>query len=153
MVTALEVPADMLIERLAKYLKEQVPEVKPPKWAAYVKTGPHKENPPQDPDWWYKRCASILRKLYVHGKPVGLSRLRTAYGGSQDRGVAPSHFRKAGGSIIRKALQQLEQAGLVVKVDRKGRTLSPKGRSLIDKMSKQILEELAKQKPELAKYL
>ncbi|MCD6113913.1 MAG: 30S ribosomal protein S19e [Thermoprotei archaeon] len=153
MVTAVQVPADRLIAEVARYLKERVPEVKPPEWAAYVKTGAHKERVPEDPDWWYYRCASILRKLYVRETPVGIERLRTAYGGRKNYGVAPEHFVKGSSSVIRKALQQLEKAGLVVKVKGKGRTLSPKGRSLLDKMANKIMRELARENKELEKYL
>jgi len=39
MVTALEVPADKLIAKLAQYLKENVPEVKPPHWATFCQNG------------------------------------------------------------------------------------------------------------------
>jgi small subunit ribosomal protein S19e len=152
MVTALEVPPDLLIQRVAEKLK-QIPQIKPPVWAYYVKTGVHKERPPQDPDWWYYRAASILRKLYKRGTPVGVERLRTAYGGRMNRGVAPEHFAKGSGSIIRKILQQLERAGLVVRVRGKGRTLSPKGRSLLDNTAYEIMKELAEKNPELKKYL
>jgi len=77
--------------------------------------------------------------------------LRTIYGGRKRNGVAPAHFAKGSGSIVRRLLQQLEQAGLV-KMTAKGRTLSPKGRSLIDQVAKETAEELAKENPELAKY-
>lgn len=153
MVIAIQVPADRLIMELARYLKEKVSEVKPPEWTIYVKTGPHKEKIPENPEWWYLRCASILRKLYVQGKPVGIESLRTAYGGRKNYGVSPEHFIKGSGSIIRKALQQLEKAGLVSKVPTKGRTLSPKGRSLLDKLANKIMRELAKNNRELEKYL
>ena len=136
-----DVPADVLIERLARYLKENVPEVRPPAWALFVKTGSHVERPPQDPDWWYVRCASLLRKLYLRG-PIGVSRLRKMYGGRKRRGVRPAHFRRAGGSAIRKPLQQLEVAGLVVKDGNRGRRLSPKGMSLVDMVASQIRREL-----------
>lgn len=153
MPTPFEVPADKLVEEVAKYLKERVAEVKPPVWSAFVKTGPHKERVPSNPDWWYYRAASILRKLYVRGKPVGIESLRGAYGGRKNRGVAPEHYVKGSGSIVRKILQQLESAGLVEKVSGKGRILSPKGRSLLDKFANKIFRELAKNNPELQKYL
>ncbi|MCE4604645.1 MAG: 30S ribosomal protein S19e [Aeropyrum sp.] len=153
MVTALEVPADMLIRRVAAKLKEKYPQVKPPVWAYFAKTGPHKERPPVDRDWWYIRAASILRKLYKSPEPVGVEAFRVIYGGRQNRGSAPEHFRKAGGSVPRNILQQLEEAGLVVKIPGKGRTLSPAGRSLLDTTAKEILQELAKERPELERYL
>ncbi len=162
MVTALEVPADKLIERLAQYLKNRVPQVKPPAWAYMVKTGAYKERVPQDPDWWYYRAASILRKLYKSSEPIGIETFRTIYGGRKNYGVAPEHFAKGSGSIVRKILQQLEKARLVVKVYTKtakgkkvclGRALSPAGRSLLDRLAFEILKEMARENPELAKYL
>ncbi|MCD6264322.1 30S ribosomal protein S19e [Candidatus Bathyarchaeota archaeon] len=151
MTTVYDVPADVLIERVATYFKVNVEEIRPPEWAAYVKTGSHVERPPQNPDWWYIRCASLLRKLYLNG-PIGVSRLRKMYGGRKRRGTRPEHFRKAGGSIIRHALQQLEKAGFVTKKDREGRVLTPRGRSLLDAMAARIKKELERENPELRKY-
>jgi small subunit ribosomal protein S19e len=151
MVTAHDVPADRLIKRLAEHLK-RVPQITPPRWAYYVKTGAHAERPPQDRDWWYVRAASLLRKLYFHG-PLGVSDLRSMYGGRQRRGYKPAHHRDAGGAIIRKALQQLEEAGLVTKVEGEGRVLTPKGVSLVDRMSAEIFKELCEAQPALKKYL
>jgi len=151
LTTVYDVPADVLIERVATYFKVNVEEIRPPEWAAYVKTGSHVERPPQNPDWWYIRCASLLRKLYLNG-PIGVSRLRKMYGGRKRRGTRPEHFRKAGGSIIRHALQQLEKAGFVTKKDREGRVLTPRGRSLLDAMAARIKKELERENPELRKY-
>lgn len=153
MVNALEVPADLLIERVAAKLKEKYPQVKPPAWAYFAKTGPHKERPPVNKDWWYVRAASMLRKMYKSGEPIGIETFRVIYGGRQNRGSAPERFRKAGGSVPRKLLQQLEEAGLVIKIPGKGRTLSPAGRSLLDNTAREIMSELAKNNPDLEKYL
>lgn len=152
MVSVRDVPPDRFIEALAKYLKENVTELKPPDWAMYVKTGCHAERVPENPDWWYVRAASILRKLYLHG-PVGVERLRTAYGGRADLGMKRKHFKKGGGSNIRKILQQLEKAGLVTKLGNKGRVLTPKGRSLLDRIATRVFRALVHEMPELKKYL
>ncbi|HDJ26676.1 MAG TPA: 30S ribosomal protein S19e [Candidatus Bathyarchaeota archaeon] len=156
MPTPYDVPADLLIRRLARYLKEEVDAVRPPEWAMFVKTGVHAQRPPQDPDWWYVRCASLLRKLYMRG-PIGVERLRSMYGGRKDRGHRPEHHVKGSGSIIRKALQQLEEAGLVTKAVNErgvviGRVLTPKGRSLLDRIATEVKRELEKTMPELRKY-
>ena len=120
MTTPYDVPASKFIDRLAKYLKENIDEVQPPSWASVAKTGMHVEKQPQNPNWWYVRSASVLRKVYVHG-PIGLEKLRADYGGRKNFGVKRSHAIKAGGNNIRKVLQQLEAAGLVqtVKTSRK----------------------------------
>ncbi len=131
--TVFDVPAEQLIPRIVEELKK-AKEVTPPEWASFAKTGTHKEKPPTDPDWWYTRCASILRRLYVKG-PSGVSRLRTAYGGRKRRGVRPNHYARGSGSIIRTALQQLEAAGLVEHEKGTGRRLSSQGRSFLDKLA------------------
>ena len=151
MTTAYDVPANVLINRLSGYMKENIREIQPTDWAGYVKTGSHVERVPQNPDWWYVRSASLLRKLYMNG-PVGVSRLRKEYGGRKRRGVRPAHFAKAGGNILRSILQQLEQAGLAQKDGTKGRVVSGKGRSLLDAMSTQIKRDLDRENPELQNY-
>jgi len=140
MVSVKEVPADIFIDKLTKYIKKNVKEVQPPEWAYYVKTGPSRQRPPDSMDWWYTRAASILRKLYLHG-PLSIKDLRIMYGGRKDRGVRPEHFYKGGGSNIRNILQQLEEAGLVEKT-KKGRILTSKGRSILDKLAAEVKRNL-----------
>lgn len=151
MATPYDVPAQKLIEKLAKHLKENVDGATPPTWANAAKTGPHVQKPPQNPDWWYIRCASLLRKIYTHG-PIGLEELRTQYGGRKDFGVTPEHTAKAGGSVIRKALQQLEAAGLIETASLKGRMMTKEGRKLLQELTEELSKELVKKIPELAKY-
>ena len=151
MATLYNVPASKLIEKLAQYLKENVDEINPPPWSSFVKTGAHVQKPPQNPDWWYVRCASLLRKIYVHG-PIGLERLRAEYGGRKNFGVRPDHAVKAGGAIIRKALQQLEAAGLIEKLPSRGRKLTAEGRKLLQEITEELSREYVKETPELEKY-
>jgi len=151
MPTPYDVPASILIERLARHLKEEVDTIVPPLWASFVKTGSHVQGPPQNPEWWFTRCASLLRKIYMKG-PVGIERLRSEYGGRIGRGVRPEHARKGGGAIIRKALQQLQAAGLVEPLKNRGRVVTGQGRRLLDKLSTEIKGNLEKTQPELKKY-
>jgi small subunit ribosomal protein S19e len=151
LITPYDVPVSQFIEKLAKYLRENIDEVQPPAWASMTKTGTHVEKQPQDSNWWYTRSASILRKVYVHG-PIGLERLRADYGGRKDFGVKPEHAVKAGGSNIRKILQQLEAAGLVHAEGSQGRKMSPKGRKLLQEVAEDLQKELVKTVPELKKY-
>ncbi|MFH1821172.1 MAG: 30S ribosomal protein S19e [Methanobacteriota archaeon] len=139
-MTVKEVQPAALIKRLSEELKK-VEAVKPPHWSLFAKTGAHKQHPPEQQDWWYMRAASLLRRIYIDG-PVGISRLRSFYGGRQNRGQAPEHFHKAGGKIIRVVLQQLEKAGLVSKAERKGRRLTHKGVSMVEDVAKQMRSEV-----------
>jgi small subunit ribosomal protein S19e len=151
LTTPHDVPASKFIEKLAHYLKENVDEINPPNWASIAKTGPHAQRQPQNSDWWYIRCASLLRKIYIHG-PLGLEKLRADYGGRKDFGVKPEHVVKAGGSIIRKALQQLEAAGLIETIKPNGRRMTREGRKLLQDIAEDVGKELAKELPELEKY-
>ena len=77
--------------KLAQALKK-IPEFKEPEWAGFVKSGPAKERPIDDPDFWYKRAASILRQIYKKNV-VGVNRLKTKYGSKKDRGMQPEKFK------------------------------------------------------------
>src|SRR5438105_4460367 len=115
------------------------------------RTGVHTEKAPTQPDWWYRRVAAVLRKVYLKG-PVGTARLAAEFGGRRDDGSAPYHPRRGSRSIAREAMQQLESLGLLSKTDKRGRSISAAGRKLLDSLSHEILMELAKTTPELAKY-
>ena len=139
MVSIYDVDPNELIDKASEELKK-VNDVNPPEWAIFVKTGMHKERPPSNRDWWYTRSASILRTIYKLG-PIGVSKLRTKYGGKKRRGYKPEHFYKGSGNIARKVLQQLEKAGLVKRAEKsvhKGRIITGKGKSFLDKIATQI---------------
>lgn len=151
MPTPYDVPAQIFIEKLTRYVKDNIDQVTPPPWAHYAKTGTFATRQPQDPDWWFTRCASILRKTYTRG-PIGVERLRAQYGGRKDGGTRPEHVRKGAGGNIRKVFQQLEAAGLVESLKGQGRVLSSEGRRLLDTIATELKVELQKKIPELAKY-
>ena len=151
MTTLYDVPADSLIKKLAVELKEKYDKIKPLPWALYVKTGVFKERAPTDPNWWYVRCASVLRKISLHNY-IGVSRLRSVYGGRKRRGAKPEHVQKGSGSILRHTLQQLEEEGLVETVKGRGRRITSRGQSLIDRLAHELKMKLNKERPELSKY-
>ncbi|HJJ46686.1 MAG TPA: 30S ribosomal protein S19e [Methanocorpusculum sp.] len=149
MTIVFDIPANTLINKVAEEL-HGVSNIKAPEWAEFVKTGVHKQMSPENPDWWYIRAAAVLRRIYVDG-PLGVERMRTIYGGMQDNGSKPSHFRKGSGSIARKVMQQLEAAGFVEKVPA-GRAISAKGRKFLDGVAHSLKEEVIKTAPGLEKY-
>ena len=149
MTTMYDIPADMLIRQAAEELKKH-PQIQPPDWAAFAKTGVHKEMPPEDPDWWYVRAASVLRRIYIDG-PVGIQRMRTFYGGKRDRGSNPYQFRRGSGSILRKMLQQLEVAGYVAQ-NKEGRRVTPAGRAFLDNVANSLKPRAVETAPGLGKY-
>lgn len=135
MVNVQEAEAGELINKTAEKLSQEE-DTKMPEWAKHVKTGVDKEKRPQQKNWWYFRQASILRKLYLEGT-IGTERLRTWYGSRKNRGSKPGKKKKSGGKVIRTCLQQLEKAGYAKKT-KKGRQITPEGRSLLDKTTLEI---------------
>ncbi len=140
MVTVYDVPAEKLILKTAEKLKENSAMV-PPEWAEFVRTGRHTEKAPRQDDWWFTRSASILRKIYIKG-PMGTSRLAAEYGGFVDRGSKPNRAVKGSRNIVRKCMIQLEAAGYLVPVSKKGRMISPAGVSLLDNVAKEVFDEI-----------
>jgi small subunit ribosomal protein S19e len=134
MVSVREVEPAKFIERLKEELKK-IEEIKEPLWAKFVKSGAHRQRPPEQKDFWYIRAASILRRIYLDG-PVGVERLRTYYGGRRSFGH-PKHFVKGSGKIIRTILQQLEKAGFVEK-GKGGRKITSKGKKFLDKIASEV---------------
>jgi small subunit ribosomal protein S19e len=149
--TPYNIPQSQFIQRLAKYIKENIDQVQPPTWATAAKTSSHTQRQPEDPNWWFTRAASILRKIYLHG-PIGMEHLRADYGGRKGAKVSREHVRKGGSSNIRKIVQQLEAAKLVENAKTKGRIISKEGRRTLDRLAAEIQEELEKKQPELKKY-
>ena len=150
MTTVYDVPAKEFVDELAKKLQNdktiQIPDAN-----IYSKTGVSRQNPPENHDWWYTRCASILRKIYINNA-IGIEHLRAEYGGRRDRGSKPYKASSGSGAIIRRALQQLEAAGYVSKVKGKGRILTSKGRSFLDKTAYDVLKNVKDYYPDLEKY-
>jgi len=73
MVTVYDVDANKLIEKAAEKLKGM--KIKKPAFVGIVKSGAHAERPPDQDDFWYFRCASILRQVDVNST-VGTNKLR-----------------------------------------------------------------------------
>jgi len=136
-VTVRDVDARKLVWAVKEELK-QVKDIKPPAWNRYAKSGVSRQRPPEQPDFWYIRGASLMRRIYLDG-PVGVEKLRTFYGGRKRRKTKPARFKKSSGSVIRKLLQQLEAAGFVEKAKKtSGRKITPKGRKFLDNIANKV---------------
>ena len=149
MAKVYDVPADIFVSKLAEILKNE--DIHAPEWSVFVKTGTHADKPPQNLDWWHVRCASILRKIYLHG-PASVNDLRSMYGGGRPVGYGAAHHKSASGAIIRNAIHGLEKLGYVKNIERKGRILTKQGTQKLDKLATEILSELIKKEPGLKIY-
>ncbi len=150
MVTLYDAPTDEFLDELADRLADRIEE---PDWAEFAKTGPDRELPPQQEDFWHKRAASLLRKVAIRG-PVGVERLSTEYGGNKGGTtryrVSPASHSDGSKNIIRTILQQLEDEGLVETAQGEGRRITADGRSLLDEVAAAVLDQL--DRPELERY-
>lgn len=134
-ISAKDVDQQHLVKAIAAFLKK-TGKLKVPAWNDIVKTSVHKELAPNDPDWFYVRCASIARHLYI--RRAGVGALTKVYGGRKRNGVKPPHFSRSSSNILRKCLQALESVKLVEKYEGGGRTLSKFGRRDLDRIAGQI---------------
>ncbi|CAL8089988.1 unnamed protein product [Calicophoron daubneyi] len=125
------------VKALAQYLK-QTGKVKQPEFLDLVKLSAANELAPYDPDWFYVRCAAVLRHLYI--RPTGLLGLTRVFSRKKRNGSAPAHRALAHQSVIRKALQQMESLGLCQKLETGGRTLTSVGRRDLDRVAGQIVK-------------
>ncbi len=135
MATIYEVNPNELIEKAADELKKLI---KAPEFTKYAKSGAGRERPPMDKDWYYKRAAAVLRSVYIRG-PLGTNKLRVKYGNRKNVGVTGERVFRASGKVIRSILQQLEKAEFIKQVEKgnhKGRIITGKGKSFLDKLSK-----------------
>jgi small subunit ribosomal protein S19e len=151
MATLYDAPADELLDELADRLQADLEE---PDWQAFAKSGAGRELPPEQDDFWFRRGASILRKVAMDG-PVGVQRLSTEYGSAKDGSnryrVAPRRRSDGATNVIRTLVQQLEDAGYVEDTNGEGRRITAEGRSFLDEAAGDVIEEL--DRPELERYV
>lgn len=121
------------MSKLVEEIKS-IKEVQAPVWAPFVKTSVANQRPPMNPEWWEVRVASVLKKVLKFG-PIGTNKLAKMYGGKQNRGHRPDIKKNGSRNITRKALQQLEAAGLIKQVSepKSGKVLTKEGKELLNK--------------------
>ncbi len=163
MTTFYDVPAELLNPALAEKLSE-IDAISRPQWADFVKTGIHRERPPTQSNWWELRCAALLRKVAREG-PIGVNSLAQAYGGKKDNGSNPNTPAMGSRNVIRTALQQLSNAGLVsmketktvqsINGDQKlysGRVITAAGQKMLDAVAHSVRPQAEESYPGLSKY-
>jgi small subunit ribosomal protein S19e len=131
MSNVFDVDSGRLVDSAAAQLKEKG--IAKPAYVDFVKSGAGRERLPAQRDFWYLRCSSVLRQVYING-PIGVSKLRTRYGNRKGHTVHRHHHVRASGSIISDALAALEKLGYV-KRGKRGREITPAGKSFLDKVA------------------
>jgi small subunit ribosomal protein S19e len=138
-----EVPPDLFVQKLSRYL-EANHLVAVPEWADLVKTGCLKQMPPSFQNWWYTRAASIARQVYLHPQ-TSVTGLRNRYGSKKHYGVAPCHFCKSSGKIVRVILKELTELGWIQPTPGDlavGRQITPKGQKQLDLIAQEVNKDI-----------
>ncbi|KAH8268086.1 hypothetical protein KR018_012665 [Drosophila ironensis] len=136
-VTVKDIDQHLMTKVLAAFLKKSG-KVVAPEQAEYVKTAKFKETAPTEDDWFFTRCASIMRHLYIRA-PSGVAAFTKIYGGRKRNGVRPSNYCRSSDGIIRKAMQALEAGRMVEKHPDGGRKLTSTGQRDMDRLANQIV--------------
>ncbi|CAK9823818.1 40S ribosomal protein S19a [Anthophora retusa] len=116
-VTLKDVDQHKFVKAFAAFLKK-TGKMRVPEWVDIVKSARFKELAPYDPDWYYIRCAALVRHIYIRS-PIG--------------------------GVARKALQSLEQLKLIEKAPLGGRKLTSQGRRDLDRIAAQVKVKSKKQ--------
>jgi small subunit ribosomal protein S19e len=140
-----EVCAVKFIETLSVSLRD-VKKITRPAETEYIKTGHRQELSPTNPDWYYIRVASVLRRLYTeqishpdkvkHG--FGTMWFARVYGGAKNNGHKPSHTVTGSKSLVRRILQSLETHKLVSQMPKGGRALTPTGVAYLEEIAGKV---------------
>ncbi|MCP2507415.1 MAG: 30S ribosomal protein S19e [Candidatus Thalassarchaeaceae archaeon] len=156
MTTFNDIPADMLIEALVEHIST-IETIVAPEWASFVKTGTHRERPPNQDNWWSIRAAAILRKVAFKG-PIGANHISQEFGGPRDRGVKPNRAAAGSRNIARTILQQLTDAGMIKSSFNAsgsvnyGKILTPAGHKLINDVAHSVRPKAEEKYPGLSNY-
>ncbi len=156
MTTYNDIPADILIDGLVEKLSS-LDSIVEPDWAAFVKTGTHRERPPTQDNWWTIRSAAILRKVAFKG-PIGTNHMAQEFGGPRDRGVKPNRAAAGSRNIARTILQQLSESGLIISSFNNagtvnlGKILTPEGHKLMNDVAHSVRDLAEAKYPGLSNY-
>ncbi|XP_011156555.1 40S ribosomal protein S19a [Solenopsis invicta] len=142
-VTLKDVDQQKFVKAFAAFLKK-TGKMRVPEWVDIVKTAKFKELAPYDPDWYYIRCAALVRHIYIRS-PIGVGAVTKIFGGRKRNGTHPSHFCRSASGVARKALQSLEQLKLIEKAPLGGRKLTSQGRRDLDRIAAQVKAKSKKQ--------
>tara|TARA_B100001250_G_scaffold101597_1_gene85464 strand:+ start:57 stop:527 length:471 start_codon:yes stop_codon:yes gene_type:complete len=151
-----DIPADILIDGLVEKLSS-LDSIVEPDWAAFVKTGTHRERPPTQDNWWTIRSAAILRKVAFKG-PIGTNHMAQEFGGPRDRGVKPNRAAAGSRNIARTILQQLSESGLIISSFNNagtvnlGKILTPEGHKLMNDVAHSVRDLAEEKYPGLSNY-
>ena len=125
------------IKVMAKHMKQEG-KLFVPNCTEYIKTSHGRERAPQNPDWYYMRCAAVLRRIYLR-PGVGLGGLSKKFANKKNRGSRPEITTRAAKGPLHWACKSLEGLKLVTKGKESGRVLTREGRKRCDTIASNVI--------------
>ncbi|KAG7199197.1 hypothetical protein KM043_018071 [Ampulex compressa] len=83
-VTLKDVDQHKFVKAFAAFLKK-TGKMRVPEWVDIVKSARFKELAPYDPDWYFIRCAALVRHIYIRS-PIGVGAVTKIFGGRKRNG-------------------------------------------------------------------
>lgn len=102
-----------------------------PNCTELVKSSHGRERAPQNQDWYYIRCAAILRALYLR-PGEGYGGLSKRFASKKNNGSRPEHGVRACKGLLHWGCKSLTQLGLVEPGAESGQRLTKKGKKFVD---------------------
>ena len=128
--TVKDVPANKWVRAMASHLK-QSGKLFVPNCTEYIKQSSANDRGPQNPDWYYYRCAAVLRRIYQR-PGVGYGGLSKPFGMKKNNGSRPEHFVRASKGPLHWVCKSLEGMKLIQKGKVSGRVITREGRRKAD---------------------
>ena len=135
--TIRDVRASRWVRAMAAHFKQEG-KLFVPNCTELVKTSHGRERAPQNADWYYIRCASVLRSIYLR-PGTGYGGLSKRYGIKKNRGSQPEITSRASRGLLHWCCKSLEGLKLIAKGKESGRVVTKDGRKKADTIAFNVL--------------
>ncbi|CAJ1016228.1 putative Ribosomal protein S19e [Leishmania utingensis] len=134
--TLKDVSAWRWIKTAARHFKQEG-KIFVPNCTELIKSSHGRERAPQNPDWYYVRCAAVLRAIYLR-PGVGYGGLSKRFGNKKNYGSRPEHTVNSSTGPLHWACKSLTKLGLVEPGAQSGQRLTRKGHKFADSLAFQV---------------
>ncbi|CBZ30389.1 putative 40S ribosomal protein S19 protein [Leishmania mexicana MHOM/GT/2001/U1103] len=134
--TLKDVSAWRWIKTAARHFKQEG-KIFVPNCTEIMKSSHGRERAPQNPDWYYIRCAAVLRAIYLR-PGVGYGGLSKRFGNKKNYGSRPEHTVTSSTGPLHWACKSLTKLGLVEPGAQSGQRLTRKGHKFADSLAFQV---------------
>ena len=128
--TMMDVPANKWIKTMAQHLK-QSGKCFVPNCTELMKPSHANQLAPSNEDWYFYRCAAVLRRVY--NRPgVGYTSLAKSFSMKKNNGSRPEKTIYAARGLLHWVCRSLEGVNLIAKGKQSGRVITKEGKRKAD---------------------